>query len=92
MQRYGGLLFRIEVSLAVLTGVLGVLTVFWRDWIEGLTGWSPDRHSGSVEFGLVAVLLITSVSCAAVARRTHRRLVALSASLPAANKEPGPLI
>ena len=78
MRGYGVGLFRIEVSLAVLTGLLGVLTLFWRDWIEALTGWSPDRHSGSVEFGLVAILLITSVSCAAVARRTHRRLIALS--------------
>ena len=78
MRSYKVLLFRIEVSLAVLTGILGVLTFFWRDWIEVLTGWSPDRHSGSVEFGLIVVLLITSVSCAAVARSTHRRLVALS--------------
>jgi len=78
MRSFGVLLFRIEVALAVLTGALGVLSLFWRDWIEALTGWSPDRHSGSVEFGLVAVLLITSVSCAAVARRTHRGLMALS--------------
>jgi hypothetical protein len=78
MRDYRILLFRIEVSLAALTGLLGLLTLIWRDWIEALTGWSPDRHSGSVEFGLVAVLLITSVSCAAVARRTHRRLMALS--------------
>ena len=78
MRSYRVLLFRIEVALAVLTGVLGVLSLFWRDWIEALTGWSPDRHNGSVEFGLIAVLLITSVSCAAVARSTHRRLVALS--------------
>jgi len=78
MRGYRVLLFRIEVLVAVLTGLLGVLTLFWRDWIEALTGWSPDRHSGSVEFGLVAALLITSVSCAAVARRTHRRLMALS--------------
>ena len=78
MRSYRVLLFRIEVALAVLTGVLGVLSLFWRDWIEALTGWSPDRHSGSVEFGLIAVLLLTSVSCAAVARSTHRRLVVLS--------------
>ena len=78
MRGYRVLLFRIEVSLAVLTGFLGVLTLFWRDWIETLTGWSPDRHSGSVEIGLVAMLVITSVSCAAIARRTHRQLVALS--------------
>jgi hypothetical protein len=77
MQGYR-VLFWIEASLAVLTGLLGVLTLFWRDWIEALTGWSPDRHSGSVEFGLVAILLITSVSCAAAARGTHRRLMAPS--------------
>jgi hypothetical protein len=43
MRGHRVLLFRIEVSLAVLTGLLGVLTIFWRDWIEALTGWSPDR-------------------------------------------------
>lgn len=78
MRSYRVLLFRIEVAIAVLTGFLGVLSLFWRDWIEALTGWSPDRQSGSVEFGLIAVLLIASVSCAAVARSTHRRLVTLS--------------
>jgi hypothetical protein len=78
MRGYKVSLFRIEVSVAVLTGVLGVLTLFWRDWIEALPGWSPDHHSGSVEFGLISVLFITSVSCAAAARWTHRRLVALS--------------
>lgn len=78
MQSYRILLFRIEVALAVLTGILGVLTLFWRDWIEALTGWSPDHHTGGVEFGLISVLLITSVSCAAVARRTYLQLVALS--------------
>lgn len=78
MQRYRVLLFRIEVSLGVLTGILGVLTLFWPDWIEALTGWSPDHHNGSVEFGLVSVLLMTSVLWAAAARRTYRRLAALS--------------
>jgi hypothetical protein len=77
MHRYRILLFRIEISLAALTGILGVLTLFWRDWIEALTGWSPDHHNGSAEFGLVAALLITSALCAAVARRTYRRLAAL---------------
>ncbi len=78
MGGYRRWLFRIEVSLAVLTGILGVITIFWRDWIEALTGWSPDHHSGSAELGLIAVLLVASVSCAAVARRTHRQLVALA--------------
>ena len=78
MQNYKIWLVRIEASLAVLTGILGVLTPFSRDWIETLAGWSPDHHSGSLEFGLVAVMLITSVSCAALARRTYHRLAAVS--------------
>ncbi len=74
MRHYKVVLFRIETSLAVLTGFLGVLTLFWRDWIEALTGWSPDHHSGSIEFGLISILFIASVSCAAVARRTYRQI------------------
>ena len=74
MRNFKVVLFRIEISLAVLTGFLGVLTLFWRDWIEALTGWSPDHHNGSVEFGLISVLLIASLSCAAIARRTYRQL------------------
>ncbi len=77
MGSYRRLLFRIEVSLAVLTGALGVLTLFWRDWIEALTGWNPDHHSGSAEFGLISILLIMSVSCAVAARRTYRQLATL---------------
>ena len=79
MGSYKLWLFRIEVSLAILTGFLGVITIFWRDWIEALTGWSPDHHNGSAEFGVIAVLLVASVTCAAVARRTQRQLVALAA-------------
>jgi len=74
VRNFKVVLFRIEISLAVLTGFLGVLTLFWRDWIEALTGWSPDHHNGSVEFGLISVLLIASLSCAAIARRTYRQL------------------
>jgi hypothetical protein len=76
MQRYQIWLARAETSLAVLTGVLGVLTPFWRDWIEVLTGWNPDHHSGSAEYALVAVLLVASLSCAAAARVSYRRLAA----------------
>ncbi len=78
MRSYRIWLVRIEASLAVLTGVLGVVTIFWRDWVEALTGWSPDHGSGSVEIGLIAVLFMTSVSCTVVARRTSHRLAAIS--------------
>jgi hypothetical protein len=33
-----------------------VLTIFWPDWIEALTGYDPDRHDGSVEWLIVIAL------------------------------------
>jgi hypothetical protein len=79
VHSYRIILARIEASLAAATGILGILTLFWRDWIEMLTGWDPDHHSGSLEIGLVVVLLAASVTCAVAARRTYRRLAAVSA-------------
>lgn len=78
MHNYRIFLARIETAVAVLTGALGVITIFWHDWIEILTGWDPDHHSGSVEAGLIVALLAVSVTCAVLARRTYRRIPALS--------------
>jgi uncharacterized membrane protein YidH (DUF202 family) len=69
---------RIETALALLTGTLGIVTIFWRDWIEILTGWDPDHHNGSAEVGVIVVLLALSITCAALARRTYRQAMALS--------------
>ena len=60
---------RLEAAIAVLTGALGILTLIWRDWIETLTGWDPDRHNGSVEWLVVAVLLTDAVAMGTVSRR-----------------------
>ena len=65
-------LFRIEATVAVATGLLGVVTIVWPDWIEATTGWSPDRHGGSLEWAIVAVLLVVSLSLALLARRDLR--------------------
>ena len=78
MRSYRIFLARIEVVLAILTGGLGVITIFWHDWIEILTGWDPDHHSGSLEVVLIVALLAVSVTCAVLARRTYRRLSAQS--------------
>jgi hypothetical protein len=37
-----------------------VLSIFWRDWIEALTGYDPDRHDGTVEWLIVVALLSTA--------------------------------
>ena len=48
---------RLEIAIALFAGALGVLTIFWHDWIEALTGWDPDQHNGAFEWLIVAVLL-----------------------------------
>lgn len=71
--------FWIELAFALASGLLGLLTLVWRDWIEGVFGWDPDHHNGSLEWLLVAVLLIAALVLGALARRgwqRHRSVVA----------------
>jgi hypothetical protein len=63
----------LETAIASLAGALGLLTIFWHDWIEGLTGWDPDHHNGTFEWLIVAVLLVVAVGVGAVARRDWRQ-------------------
>ena len=65
-------MFRIEATLAVLTGALGVVTAVSSEWIEVATGWDPDRHSGSLEWAVVTGLLLASLSLALLARHEWR--------------------
>jgi hypothetical protein len=67
-------LVRIEIAVAVVAGLLGMVTVFWHDWIEGLSGWDPDQHSGSLEWLMVAALLAVSLGVGLLARRHLRDL------------------
>jgi hypothetical protein len=66
----------LERGIAVLAGGLGLLTAFWHDWIEGLTGWDPDHHDGSVEWLIVAILLAAALASGLLAHRDRRRLAA----------------
>jgi hypothetical protein len=46
-------------SFVGFCGGLAVLTIFWPDWIEALTGYDPDQHDGTVE-GLIVIALLSS--------------------------------
>jgi hypothetical protein len=70
----------LEAAIASFAGALGVLTVFWHDWIEGLTGWDPDHHNGAFEWLIVVVLLVVAAVAGAVARRDWHLRAASGAS------------
>jgi hypothetical protein len=67
---------RLEVTVALCAGILGILTIFWHDWIEALTGWDPDQHNGTVEWVVVTGLLAISVTMGLVAHRHWKLLTA----------------
>jgi hypothetical protein len=65
--------FWLEAALASLAGTLAASTLLWRDWLEALTGFDPDRGNGSVEWAIVAGLLLACAGAAVAARREWRR-------------------
>jgi len=65
----------LETAIALPSGLLGVVTIFWHDWIEALTGWDPDQQNGSAEWLIVAALLVVAVAMGTVARRHWRMLL-----------------
>jgi hypothetical protein len=65
--------FWFEAGLGSLCGFLAILTLFWRDWIEAMSGFDPDRHSGSLEWAVVAGLLLACVFVGLAARSEWRR-------------------
>jgi hypothetical protein len=83
MKRRLGPAFWIESVLASSTAFLTILTLVWRDWIEAVFGFDPDRHNGSLEWTLVVACGLVTVLFSALARREWRRapLKAASAGL-----------
>jgi hypothetical protein len=67
---------RIEVVLAAVSTMLGVLTLVSLQWIEELTGLEPDAGSGALEWAVTGVFLVAAVASAMLARRDYRRLAA----------------
>src|SRR5579862_850712 len=75
-----GRLFWVESALSLIALFLAVLTLAWRDWIEGVFGFDPDHHNGSFEWKLVIVCALLTVLFAALARREWRRAPSRAAS------------
>jgi hypothetical protein len=65
--------FWVEAGLALLCGFLAMLTLLTRDWVEALSGYDPDHHSGSLEWMIVAGLFLACISLYLAARAEWRR-------------------
>lgn len=80
MRRGGlGVAFWVEAVLSAWGVFLGLLTIVWHDWIEGVFGVDPDHGNGSAEWIAVVVLLAIGAIAGALARREWRRAHALPA-------------
>jgi hypothetical protein len=66
--------FWIEALFAVVSGILTILTLFWRDWIEIVFHIDPDGGDGSAEWLVVLVSLGATVTLSALARHEWRRV------------------
>jgi hypothetical protein len=65
--------FWLEAILAALSTGLFILTLLSRNWIEIVFGVDPDNSSGSLEWLIVAALLVASIVFVAMARAEWRR-------------------
>ena len=73
MRRNFRACFWIEVGLAVITGLLALITPIFPDWIEFVSGWDPDQHDGSVERMIVVGLFVVTIAMVAAATIEWRR-------------------
>ena len=64
----------IEAGLAAATGILTVVTIISREWIEFIFGVDPDHGSGALEWALVVVLAAATIGFILAARAEWRRI------------------
>ncbi len=65
--------FWLESISGSVSGILAIITVFWHDWIEVVSGRDPDSGSGSAEWLAVLVLFLLTAALTMAARREWRR-------------------
>lgn len=71
-----------EATLSAITGVLAVVTMFWRNWIEAIFGLDLDNGTGWVEWLLIATLASLSATLATKIAIKLRRVVIIAPALP----------
>jgi hypothetical protein len=64
--------FWFELVLAIVTGVLFVVTLLWHEWLEAF-GFDPDQGSGAAEWLIVGALLLLCAASATISTIEWRR-------------------
>jgi hypothetical protein len=72
-ERRLGNAFWVEAVVSGFGVVLGLLTIVWHDWIEGIFGVDPDHGNGSAEWIAVVILLAVGATAGMFARRRWLR-------------------
>ena len=65
--------FWLETGIAIVTGILFVITLVRNDWIEIVFGVDPDNRNGSLEWLIVGVLLAVTITLFILASYEWRR-------------------
>jgi len=79
MKRQHRMRFWVETVLALTTGILAVVTLISREWVEVVFRVDPDGGSGSLEWMIVVGLACVTVAAGVLARIESRRPVVGSA-------------
>ena len=65
--------FWFETVLAIVTGILFVITLVWHNWIEIIFNVDPDQGSGLLEWLVVGALLVVTIVLFVLARSEWRK-------------------
>jgi hypothetical protein len=65
--------FWLETGLAIVTGILFVVTLVWHNWAEIIFNIDPDQGSGLFEWVVVGVLLVVTIVLIVLARFEWRK-------------------
>ena len=65
--------FWLETGLAIVTGILFVITLTWHNWAEIIFNVDPDQGSGLLEWSVVGILLVATIVLIVLARFEWRK-------------------
>jgi hypothetical protein len=65
--------FWLETGIAIITGILFVITLIRNNWIEVVFRVDPDNNNGTFEWLIVGVLLLVTITLFILASYEWRR-------------------